>query len=259
MNSFSYVWQDLIARLDRCPVTESRNGPVQELLGDTLRFAMSTAVLAIKERKLRYAFMYREAWWILSGRNDVSPLTELIGRTIKYSDDGVRFTGAYGPKIVDQMRYVVQTLVKDPESRQAVINIWRESPAPSRDIPCTTSVQFLIRNGTIHTVVTMRSSDVWLGLPYDVFTFTMLTCLVALELHIQTNKAYTLGEMIHTAGSRHLYEVNHSAAMHCLNADIADWPRICTSQILGMEPFDFLNDLFRCSLSPNHTWTPINS
>lgn len=172
-----------------------------ELLGHSLEFPMCFGKLTLKERKLSYEFMFREAWWILSGRNELNHLVTHAPSYGKFSDDGIRLSGAYGPKIIDQIRYVVETLRDDPYSRQAVINIWRENPRPSKDIPCTLSVQFIIRDGVMHTIVTMRSSDVWLGLPYDVFTFTMLTCLIALELRMNLR----LGTMFHNAGSRHVY------------------------------------------------------
>ena len=64
-------------------------------------------------------------------------------------------------------------------------------------------MQFLIRQDTIHAVVNMRSSDLWLGLPYDVFNFTMLAVVVAKELQVPY-----LGEIVYNVGSSHIYEDN---------------------------------------------------
>lgn len=182
-------------------LVEVRGTRSSEILGHSIMFPMAHAKLTVKEREISYDFMFREAWWILSGQNRLDLLETHAPSYSKFSDDGVRLSGAYGPKIIDQIRYVVETLKHDPYSRQAVINIWRENPRTSKDIPCTLSVQFLLRNGLLNTVVTMRSNDVWLGMPYDVFTFTMLTCMVALEL----GGDIELGMMFHNVGSRHIY------------------------------------------------------
>jgi hypothetical protein len=124
-----------------------------------------------------------------------------------FSDDGHYFSGAYGPKVVDQLRYVIDSLVKDPDSRQAVLTIWRENPRDSRDIPCTVAIQWLVRDGELHCVDTMRSSDVWLGIVYDWFNFSMLSAYVLLLLR-ERNAAFNevgLGTLRLTAGSEHLY------------------------------------------------------
>jgi thymidylate synthase len=178
---------------------------------------MGQSILTIKDRVINRDFMFREAWWILSGQNRLDLLETHAPSYSKFSDDGIRLSGAYGPKIVDQIRFVVDTLKHDPYSRQAVINIWRENPRPSKDIPCTLSVQFLIRDGYIHTVVNMRSNDVWLGMPYDVFSFTMLTCQVALEL----GGDLQLGMMFHHAGSRHIYFKDSDKAKSSVTSNIS--------------------------------------
>jgi hypothetical protein len=71
-----------------------------------------------------------------------------------------------------------------------------------KDIPCTLSIQFFIRDGRLHCVTTMRSNDIWLGLPYDIFCFTCLQRLIAEALKVPT------GFYIHQAGSLHLYARN---------------------------------------------------
>jgi thymidylate synthase len=104
------------------------------------------------------------------------------------------------------MDYVVDALVKEPTSRRAVLTIWRENPPPSRDTPCTISVQFLLRDGYLNELVYMRSSDTWLGLPYDLFTFTMVAATVYLKLRDKGLDLRGLGRLTNIAGSRHLYQ-----------------------------------------------------
>ena len=118
---------------------------IKELMNDGFIVNMDNPVITIPERKLNHNFMTGEAWWILDGRNDVKSLAKYMGKIERYSDDGIRFFGAYGPKIVDQLSYCIKTLVKDRDSRQSCLTIWRQNPPFSKDIPCTVSLQFFLR------------------------------------------------------------------------------------------------------------------
>ena len=174
----------------------------RELLGRKIQVNMRWPVVTVVKRKLSYKFMAAEAAWILSGDNRVSTIAPFSKAISQFSDDGVTYHGAYGPKIRDQLHYVADNLSKDPDSRQAVINIWRENPGSSRDIPCTLSVQFLIRNDKLHVIDTMRSSDLWLGWPYDIFNFSMLARYLILYADLDVG----LGNIYLNAGSAHIYK-----------------------------------------------------
>jgi thymidylate synthase len=143
---------------------------------------------------------------------DIAPWAPSIRR---FSDDGVRFFGAYGPKVVDQIHYVVDKLDEDILTRQAVINIWRERPPKTKDVPCTLSAQWMIRHGRLHVIDTMRSSDCWLGWPYDVFTFTMISLMILLLLR-KRGIMLQLGSLNLHAASQHIYERNWEPARECL-------------------------------------------
>ena len=156
-------------------------------------------VLTIPPRVINPAFAAAEAVWILSG-SDEPWIYEFNGKLIDYTDHG-RLQGAYGPRFrrwvtrpgrldpgthplvepVDQLRHVVTVLEQDPDSRQAVVQLF--DPARDhqghRDVPCTLGWRFYLRQGRLHLHTTMRSQDLWLGFPYDVFTFTVLHELVA--------------------------------------------------------------------------------
>lgn len=188
----------------------------RELMGISTTVDMTRPILNLRERKLSFKFMFGEAWWILSGRNDVEGIRPYSKRIEQVSDNGFDFYGAYGPKIVNQLDYVIDTLIKDPQSRRAVLTIWRENPHPTKDYPCTVSVQWLIRNGRLHCIDTMRSSDVWLGWPYDVFNFSMLSILIAIRLRENGNLNVELGHLKLQGGSQHLYLRDFEKIKNCL-------------------------------------------
>jgi thymidylate synthase len=200
------TWVDICGRILKYgPLITCRGMETRELIGMQSVVDMSHCVLSMLSRNLGYRFMCAEAWWILSGDNRVETIAPYARKIAEFSDDGQTFFGAYGPKIKDQLHTVLSTLEQDITSRQAVISIWRENPPKSRDIPCTVSTQFLIRDNVLYVNHTMRSSDVWLGYPYDVFNFSMLAAYVALHLRMRGFSNLRLGSMIFTAGSQHVY------------------------------------------------------
>lgn len=180
---------------------------VYEVLGYGSIINMNDPIIANPLRKLGYKFMAAEAAWILGGDDRVETIAPYSKAISQFSDDGDRFFGAYGPKVHQQLAYAVGALRDDNDSRQAVINIWRENPGQSKDIPCTLSLQFMIRRGKLNCFATMRSSDLWLGHPYDIFNFSAASFLILLLLRAE-GLELELGDLYLMAGSKHLYAKN---------------------------------------------------
>jgi len=152
-------------------------------------------------RKASKRFMAVELLWILLGRSDVEMISFYNERIKTYSDDGLTFFGAYGPKIMGQLSYVENILRRDPWTRQAVLTIWRENPPATKDVPCTITMQFIRRPlEYLNLNVYMRSQDAWLGFPYDVHNFTCLQLILASILGLKPGK-FTLIQ-----GSFHAYK-----------------------------------------------------
>lgn len=160
-----------------------------------------------KERNLSIKYAVGELLWYLSGSNKLEDISPYSSAWKNLSDDGNTVNSAYGHRIFNkfgfnQWEHVTKLLQKDPLSRQAIIHIKEPNNAPTKDLPCTICIQYLIRDNKLHSTVYMRSNDIWLGFPYDVFTFTSLQVLMAMELGVP------VGEYTHIAGSLHLYERN---------------------------------------------------
>lgn len=163
-------------------------------------------------RRLNPAFAVAEAAWILSGSDDPW-IYDFNSQLRKYADDGI-LQGAYGPRLrrwrgtVDQLDAVRRKLLDDPDTRQAVIQLFdpERDHRGHKDVPCTLGFRFFIRAGRLHMHTTMRSQDLWLGFPYDVFTFTVLHELMAGWVGAE------LGEYRHSVDSLHLYATNWDAA-----------------------------------------------
>lgn len=150
-------------------------------------------------RDLNFRFMIGEWLWIQAGLNDVNILAQYNSVMRKFSDDGEILSGAYGPRLMPQIPYIIEALGKE-DSRQAVATIWTPSPGQSKDVPCTISLQWLLRKNRLHCTVNMRSSDVWLGLPYDYFTFSQLTNYIGMRI------GKPVASLTMNLASSHIYE-----------------------------------------------------
>lgn len=227
MKDFSQTWLEAIHDvLANGELVAPRGKLTKELPQRTMVVDMRRPVLLVPERSLSYRFMAAEAYWILSADDTVAGIAPYNSRIAEFSDDGERFFGAYGPKIMAQLDYVVDKLKADPDTRQAGLTIWRENPPPTKDVPCTVAVFFSLRGMALNAHVFMRSSDIWLGVPYDVFNFSMLSHLVCGLLNNEraSDNVYAPGKLYLTAASSHLYELNWADAKLCLNTSVPDQP-----------------------------------
>lgn len=230
----SHMYNSLIMNLIQNGQRISPRGlATRELLGAALVIPnIQDNIIQIPERKLNYHFMVAEALWILMGRDDVEMISHYNKNIAQFSDDGLKFEGAYGPRIKYQLPRVIDKLTKEPNTRQAVISIWDRMPTlATKDVPCTVSLQFLIRDNRLSLIVYMRSSDAWLGLPYDIFTFTSIQSALAYELKIKP------GKLLLWLASCHLYE-NHidDAIQMCAHTDPKTWGTYLSPQLPGFPP-----------------------
>lgn len=205
--SASVAWHQLIWKIvERGHHTSPRGLSTLEILGSSVEVDMTNPVVLTKSRDVGYTTMLAEAAWILSGDNTTSGIVPYCRKMADFSDDGIVLRGAYGPQVVDQLTHAVESLLRDSSSRQAVITTWRPNPPISKDIPCTVSLQWMVRDGLLHAFVNMRSQDAWLGFPYDVFTFTAISAQVLLRMRDRADWGLRLGTLHLNAASHHLYE-----------------------------------------------------
>jgi len=208
----------------------SRDGDIiDEWIGTTLYLEEATNfVVASKYRNMSIAYANGELYWYLKKTNSVNDFPQglqaakakwySIAHMSSYQkpnaygvyDDceSAIINSNYGHKIhkfygFDQFQYVLETLRKNPESRQAIIHI--KDPVdytrhPDKDVPCTLTIQYLLRDNKLNSITTMRSNDIWNGLPYDLYTFGHYQVKLAGALGVN------VGSMVHNVGSLHFYK-----------------------------------------------------
>lgn len=234
---FHDTWLQTLRDLTlRKETVDPRGQATRELLGASIVLEDSSRnILDVEARRLNYRFMVAEWLWMSFGRSDVKTIAQYNSRIAAFSDDGVFFEGAYGPHFNAQRFRVMQKLRRDPATRQAVMQV----PRPQRDTkdePCTLSLQFLCRGGKLHCVATMRSSDVWLGLPYDVFNFTQIQNWLAGDLMLER------GWFMLNAGSLHLYERDRKDADRVIVEGLRQRNTMSTRALPGYPP-SWLEDI----------------
>ena len=148
-----------------------------------------------------------ELLWYLSADDRLEFIEPYLGMYRREAEDG-RIHGAYGPRLfrmrdkINQVEKVSELLQEHPSSRRAVIQLFNAEDITRnyKDVPCTTTLQFHIRDNLLHLSVTLRSNDAYWGLPHDVFCFTMLQEMMACRLNVG------LGTYYQYVGSMHIYE-----------------------------------------------------
>lgn len=253
-DSADALWREAIRRILELGAHSAPRGmgvtelttPTVLTLGDVHR-----PFIASPLRRANYRFGLAEACWILSGSDNAQVIGMFNKQMLKFSDDGERLWGAYGPRLMGQLNHVISTLRRDHDTRQAVVTTWRPMVPPfqghvhphrggvdvgilqasgvvneawnpssaewdgaswrSKDVPCTVAWHFQRRNDRLNLTVFMRSNDVWLGLPYDVLSFTTVQRVVASILDIEP------GVYHHVVSNLHLYDTNRDAAISVLS------------------------------------------
>lgn len=204
------AWHDMLTTN-----TEDRDSRDGEVVGEVINAITvindpTRCVMKNGVRKLPMRYCIGELLWYLSGNNDLSAIQHFSSAWDRMSDDGKTVNSNYGKLIkyhygFDQLQMCEDILKDNPNSRQAVIHL---KPArdvisdPTKDLPCTISLQFFIRQKKLYLTTYMRSNDLWMGFPYDIFQFTCMQIYLAMRLNVN------IGTYTHVAGSLHLYKRN---------------------------------------------------
>lgn len=204
-DAFDYWYKELTTKMNK---EESRDGEVVgEIINATTVIQDPTRNICSGIRNMNMRYAIGEMLWYMSGNNTLKSIQNITNAWNRMSDDGETVNSNYGYCIeskygFNQWQYVYDMLKENPNSRQAVIHIKTADDKPSKDVNCTVCLQFFIRDGKLYLTTYMRSNDLWMGFPYDVFQFTNMQVMLAMQLGVE------VGTYTHIAGSLHLYARN---------------------------------------------------
>jgi thymidylate synthase len=213
------VFRRLLRSKNRPSPTKGAN---REEIGTLLTIRKPRARFSRTEQRATLFSCLGETLWYLSGSDRLDVIEYYIRGYRGFSklpEEVTSAPGAYGPRLFgsdgreNQVAKVIQMLGEPlkHDTRQAVIQIFDSHDIGKLDVPCTCNIQFFARGRLLHCYVSMRSNDAYLGLPHDVFAFTMLQELIARCI------GHEVGEYHQAVGSLHLYDTNEGAAREFLS------------------------------------------
>jgi thymidylate synthase len=184
------------------------------VFGRQIRFDLAKGFPLLTTKKLHRKSIILELLWFLRGDTNVRWLQE---RGVSIWDEWADADGELGPvygkqwrswaapdgRVIDQMAKVVESLKTNPASRRHVVSAW--NPAEVDDMalpPCHCLFQFFVADGRLSCQLYQRSADVFLGVPFNIASYALLTLMMAEVVGLQP------GEFVHTLGDAHLY-LNH--------------------------------------------------
>lgn len=221
-----YQYLDLLRDcLEKGDYREGRNGGTYGLFGRQIRFDLSKGFPLLTTKKVHFKSIAVELLWFLRGDTNTKYLKD---HGVSIWDEWASEDGELGPVygaqwrswptgklkhlptdnaphwgVVDQIKNLIDGLRKDPNGRRHIVSAW--NPADIGDMalpPCHCLFQFFVSNGKLSCQLYQRSADVFLGVPFNIASYALLTHLVAREVGLE------VGEFVHTFGDVHLY-ANH--------------------------------------------------
>jgi thymidylate synthase len=184
------------------------------VFGHQMRFDLAEGFPLLTTKKVHLKSIIHELIWFLAGDTNVGYLkTHGVSIWDKWADENGDLGPVYGKQWrswaapdgrgIDQIREVVETLKINPDSRRMIVTAWNPVDIPDMALaPCHCLFQFYVADGRLSCQLYQRSADVFLGVPFNIASYALLTLMLAQVAGLQP------GEFIHTFGDAHLY-LNH--------------------------------------------------
>ena len=183
------------------------------VFGHQMRFNLEDSFPLLTTKKIHFKSVAYELLWFLKGETNISYLKE-NGVSIwdEWADDNGDLGPVYGKQwrkweakngIHDQVAEVIKQIKENPNSRRHIVSAWNVADIPSMALaPCHILFQFYVQDGKLSCQLYQRSADVFLGVPFNIASYALLTHMIANICDLR------VGEFVHTLGDAHLY-TNH--------------------------------------------------
>jgi thymidylate synthase len=213
------------------------------VFGHQMRFDLSKGFPAVTTKKLHLTSVVGELIWFLRGSTNVAWLQQRgIGIWDEWADSGGELGPVYGHQWrswpapdghgIDQIAAVVESIRTDPDSRRHVVSAWNVASVQEMALPpCHALFQFYVAQGRLSCQLYQRSGDVFLGVPFNIASYALLTHMVAQVCDLG------VGDLVHTLGDAHLY-VNHvDQAREQLSREPRPLPTLCLARRASIDDF----------------------
>jgi thymidylate synthase len=223
------------------------------VFGHQLRFDLSEGFPVLTTKKLHLKSIIHELLWFLQGDSNIKYLKD---NGVKIWDEWADENGDLGPvygvqwrswptsdgRKIDQISQLIDQIKNNPNSRRHIVSAWNVADVENMALPpCHTMFQFYVADGKLSCQLYQRSADVFLGVPFNIASYALLTLMVAQVCDLAP------GEFIHTFGDAHLYSNHIEQANLQLSRDIRPLPQMKINpnvkDIFGFkfEDFELLN------------------
>lgn len=184
------------------------------IFGHQMRFDLSKGFPLVTTKKLHLKSIIHELLWFLKGDTNIAYLKE---NGVKIWDEWADDNGNLGPvygaqwrswqsrngETIDQISEVIEQIKNNPDSRRLIVNAWNVGELKNMALPpCHAFFQFYVANGKLSCQLYQRSADTFLGVPFNIASYALLTMMIAQVCNLQ------YGEFVHTLGDAHIYS-NH--------------------------------------------------
>jgi len=186
----------------------------RSVFGYQMRFNLAEGFPVVTTKKVHLRSIIHELLWFLKGESNISYLKE---NGVSIWDDWADADGNLGPVYgvqwrswptpdggkIDQIQQLVDGIKRNPDSRRHIVSAWNVAEVNQMALPpCHTMFQFYVANGTLSCQLYQRSADIFLGVPFNIASYALLTMMVAQVCGLK------VGDFVHTFGDAHIYS-NH--------------------------------------------------
>jgi thymidylate synthase len=236
--------------LDHGVKKEDRTGTgTISTFGYQMRFDLSKGFPLLTTKKLHLKSIIYELLWFLQGATNIKYLNE-NGVSIwnEWADENGELGPVYGKqwrswlapdgKTIDQISNLISSIKKNPNSRRLIVSAWNPADVDKMALPpCHTMFQFYVAEGKLSCQLYQRSADIFLGVPFNIASYAMLTMMIAQVCDLEA------GDFVHTFGDAHIY-LNHLDQVNLqLSRDLRELPRLkinpAVKDIFGFQYSDF--------------------
>lgn len=204
----------------------------KSVFGYQMRFNLQDGFPLVTTKKIHLRSIIHELLWFLMGEQNIGYLKE-NGVSIwdEWADEDGNLGPVYGVQWrswpdgqgggIDQIERLIEGLKNNPDSRRHIVSAWNAAEVENMALPpCHTMFQFYVADGKLSCQLYQRSADVFLGVPFNIASYALLTMMVAQVCNLKT------GDFIHTLGDAHLYSNHMEQAELQLSRDLRSLPEM---------------------------------
>ena len=236
----------------------------RSVFGYQMRFDLSKGFPLLTTKKLHLKSIIYELLWFLKGETNIAYLKE---NGVSIWDEWANESGELGPvygyqwrswpsqngETIDQISGLINQIKTNPDSRRLIVTAWNPSDVEKMALPpCHCLFQFYVSNGKISCQLYQRSADIFLGVPFNIASYALLTMMIAKILKLE------LGEFVHTFGDAHLYSNHFNQAKEQLTRDFKELPQMkIISSPDSIFDFKFEDSVLEDYISHPHISAPV--